>query len=237
MTQNPIKVGGVETFSTVDFPDKISAVVFMQGCPWRCPFCHNAVLQDTAADSGFLWPKFVEFLQTRRKVLDGVVFSGGEPLVQDGLEQAIREVKELGFLIGLHTGGYRPEHLAKILPLLDWVGLDIKAPLDAEHYTRAIGINAQPQLPHIRRSLQLLLDSGVDFECRTTCDPRILSKKDVKIIGAGLAEAGVKKYFLQKYRPVPEDTQTEDSECEKFFIDQDLTAFLRSRFAVFDIRR
>lgn len=237
MTRNPIKVGGVETFSTVDFPDKISAVVFMQGCPWRCPFCHNAVLQDTAADSGFLWPKFVEFLQTRKKVLDGVVFSGGEPLVQDGLEQAIREVKDLGFLIGLHTGGYRPEHLSKILPLLDWVGLDIKAPLDAERYTRAIGINAQPQLPHIRRSLHLLLESGIDFECRTTCDPRILSISDVKEIGDSLADAGVNKYFLQKYRPIPEDTQTEDAECEKFFINNELIAYLRSKFGTFDIRK
>nr|QIM10611.1 anaerobic ribonucleoside-triphosphate reductase activating protein [uncultured Alphaproteobacteria bacterium] len=237
MTRNPIKVGGVETFSTVDFPDKISAVVFMQGCPWRCPFCHNAVLQDTAADSGFLWPKFVEFLQTRKKVLDGVVFSGGEPLVQDGLENAIREVKDLGFLIGLHTGGYRPEHLSKILPLLDWVGLDIKAPLDVERYTRAIGINAQPQLPHIRRSLQLLLESGIDFECRTTCDPRILSISDVKEIGDSLADAGVNKYFLQKYRPIPEDTQTEDAECEKFFMNNELIAYLRSKFGTFDIRK
>lgn len=237
MADNPIKVGGVETFSTVDFPDKISAVVFMQGCPWRCPFCHNAVLQDVAVDSGFLWPKFVEFLQTRRKVLDAVVFSGGEPLVQDGLESAVREVRALGFQIGLHTGGYRPEHLAKILPLLDWVGLDVKAPLTVEKYTRAIGVDAHPQLPRIRRSLQLLLESGIDFECRTTCDPRILSIEDVAAVGGSLAAAGVKKYFLQKYRPIPEDTQTEDADCEKFFLDEELIASLRSKFDVFDIRK
>lgn len=71
---NPVKIGGVETFSTVDFPDKIAAVVFMQGCPWRCPFCHNAFLQDASAADNFVWEKFVEFLKTRRGILDGVVF-------------------------------------------------------------------------------------------------------------------------------------------------------------------
>ncbi len=237
MVDNPIRIGGVETFSTVDFPDKISAVIFMQGCPWRCPFCHNAILQDCNYDSGFVWPKFVEFLQSRRKVLDGVVFSGGEPLVQDGLEQAIREVKALGFAIGLHTGGYRPDHLQKILPLLDWVGLDIKAPLRADCYGRAIGVDAQSQLPRIEKSLDLLLKSGVDFECRTTCDPRILDIDDIFSIGKSLSQAGVKKYFLQKYRPVEQDTTTEDADCEKFFLNKDLLSALRQQFDVFDIRK
>lgn len=237
MTDNPIKVGGVETFSTVDFPEKISAVVFMQGCPWRCPFCHNAVLQDTTVDSGFIWEKFVDFLKTRRKVLDGVVFSGGEPLVQDGLKNAIDAVKSLGFAVGLHTGGYRPEHLQKILPLLDWVGFDIKAPLSIEPYTKAIGIPAISQLPKIKQSLAILLQSGVDFECRTTCDPRILSIDDIKEIGNSLSSLGVKKYFLQKYRPIETDTTTTDSDCEKFFLNSELIARLRGQFPVFDIRK
>lgn len=237
MMQNPIKIGGVETFSTVDFPDKISAVIFMQGCPWRCPFCHNAVLQPTDVDSGFVWEKFVEFLKTRRKVLDGVVFTGGEPLVQDGLKQAVLEVRDLGFKIGLHTGGYRPEHLKKILPLLDWVGLDIKAPLKADHYGRAIGCNAESQLLHIKQSLEMLLASGIDFECRTTCDPRILSIKDVAEIADVLSSMGVKKYFLQKYRSVPTDTITEDADCEQFFMDKEFLNLLKSKFEIFDIRK
>ena len=237
MLENPIKIGGVETFSTVDFPDKISAVIFMQGCPWRCPFCHNAILRDINYDSGFVWPKFIEFLQSRRKLLDGVVFSGGEPLVQEGLETAIREVKAIGYAIGLHTGGYRPEHLKKILPLLDWVGLDIKAPFNAEHYGKAIGIDAESQLPKIRESLILLQESGIDFECRTTCDPRILDIADIAAIGQSLSDLGVKKYFLQKYRPIAEDKVTTDSDCEKFFMDKNLLSVLRQQFDVFDIRR
>ena len=74
-------IGGVETFSTVDFPGRLAAVVFMQGCPWRCPFCYNAVIQKIGQPTNFLWPKFVEFLGTRKGKLDAVVFSGGEPLV------------------------------------------------------------------------------------------------------------------------------------------------------------
>ncbi|MBR1648036.1 MAG: anaerobic ribonucleoside-triphosphate reductase activating protein [Alphaproteobacteria bacterium] len=237
MEKDFIKVGGVETFSTVDFPDKIAAVIFMQGCPWRCPFCHNAVLQDTDCDSGFIWEKFVEFLQTRRKILDGVVFSGGEPLMQNGLESAIREVKDLGFLIGLHTGGYRPQHLKKVLPLIDWVGFDIKALLEENKYGRAIGCFSQTYLMKVRESLQILLESGVDFECRTTCDPRILSIKDIKDIAEELSRIGVKKYFLQKYRPVESDKTTSDCDCEQFFCDKNLIAALKAQFEVFDIRK
>ena len=122
---NKINIGGVETFSLVDFPGQIAAVVFMQGCPWRCPFCYNTALQAIDASTNFLWDKFVEFLSSRRGKLDAVVFSGGEPLVQNDLAEAITEVKALGYKIGMHTGGYRPAQLQKVLPLLDWVGFDI----------------------------------------------------------------------------------------------------------------
>lgn len=237
MMQEPIRVGGVETFSTVDFPEKICATVFMQGCPWRCPFCHNAMLQNINVDNGFVWSKFVEFLKTRTKLLDAVVFSGGEPLVQNGLETAIKQVKDLGFKIGLHTGGYRPEHLKKIMPLLDWVGFDIKAPFEVEKYGNAIGINAETQLSTVLKSLDMLLASGIDFECRTTCDPRILSIKDIDNIADFLAKKGVKKYFLQKYRPIPSDTQTSDSDCEKFFTDKEFLSSLKQKFEIFAVRK
>lgn len=237
MMQEPIRVGGVETFSTVDFPEKICATVFMQGCPWRCPFCHNAMLQNINVDNGFVWSKFVEFLKTRTKLLDAVVFSGGEPLVQNGLETAIKQVKDLGFKIGLHTGGYRPEHLEKIMPLLDWVGFDIKAPFEVEKYGNAIGINSETQLSAVLKSLDILLASGIDFECRTTCDPRILSIKDIDSIADFLAKKGVKKYFLQKYRPIPSDMKTSDSDCEKFFTDKEFLSSLKQKFEIFGVRK
>lgn len=232
---NTINVGGVEQFSLVDYPEKISATIFMQGCPWRCPFCHNASLQPAGIDTHFIWDKFLEFLGTRKRLLDAVVFSGGEPLMQDALPEAINEVKSLGFKIGLHTGGYRPNMLKKVLPLIDWVGFDIKAPLETERYKQATGgIN---HLPHVLESLEMLLGSQVHFECRTTCDPRILDLLDILQIGESLKEKGVREYYLQKYRPIPSDTTTEDSDCEKFFDSQELLAWLKTNFEKFDVRK
>ncbi len=232
---NPIKIGGVETFSTVDFPDKIAAVAFLQGCPWRCPFCHNAFLQNTSAADHFIWEKFVEFLKSRCGILDGVVFSGGEPLLQNGLAAAMAEVKALGFLIGLHTGGCRPKHLAEVLPLVDWVGFDVKAPFDREKYKTAVG--GVDHLSEVQESLELLTSGSIDFECRTTCDPRILTIADIYKIAEELAARGVKKYFLQKYRPVESDKDSTDADCEHFFLDDKLSAYLRLQFPIFDIRR
>ncbi|MBQ8436759.1 MAG: anaerobic ribonucleoside-triphosphate reductase activating protein [Alphaproteobacteria bacterium] len=232
---NTINVGGVEQFSLVDYPDKIAATIFMQGCPWRCPFCHNASLQPAGIDTHFLWDKFLAFLSTRKKLLDAVVFSGGEPLMQDELSAAITEVKSLGFKIGLHTGGYRPKMLEKVIPLVDWVGFDIKAPLEEERYKQATGgIN---HLPHVIESLNLLLDSNIHFECRTTCDPRILDLPDILQIGKYLQNKGVKEYYLQKYRPIPTDTTTEDADCEKFFDSPELLSWLKSNFIKFDVRK
>lgn len=111
-----IRIGGIEKFSIVDFPNRMSAVVFMQGCPWRCPFCHNTHLQDVNAETNIVWKKFTDFLEQRKGMLDAVVFSGGEPLVQDTLGAAMDEVKALGYQIGLHTGGYRPAHLKEVCP-------------------------------------------------------------------------------------------------------------------------
>ena len=129
-----IRIGGIEKFSIVDFPNKMAAVVFMQGCPWRCPFCHNVQLQSIDTETNIVWHKFIDFLEQRKGILDAVVFSGGEPLVQEGLIDAIKDVKSLGYIVGLHTGGYRPEFFKEVLELVDWVGFDIKAPLEKERY-------------------------------------------------------------------------------------------------------
>ncbi len=228
-----IVVGGVEKFSAVDFPGVLTAVVFMQGCPWKCPFCHNASIRPILKENDFSWDLFVNFLKTRQGKLDAVTFSGGEPLVQDGLSEAIKDVKALGFKIGLHTGGYRPEHLAKILPLVDWVGLDIKAPFEAEKYKSIVGVD---QLDKVEKSLNLLLESGVDFECRTTCDPRFLTSENLLAIAKELHKRGVKKYFLQKYRPIETDKVTTDDACERVLNNPELVEFLEKNF-ISEIRR
>lgn len=230
-----IRIGGIEKFSIVDFPTRMSAVVFMQGCPWRCPFCHNTHLQDASAQTNIVWHKFIDFLVLRKGVLDAVVFSGGEPLVQAGLIDAIKEVKALGYQIGLHTGGYFPERFKEVLPLVDWVGFDIKAPFEDEAYKKLTGGIAD--LGKVLESLHALLESGKSFECRTTCDPRFLSVDDIYKMAQSLKDMGVKEYYLQKYRKVPSDTISTEGESLALIEDEKLLAFLRESFDVFDVRR
>ena len=227
-------VGGVETFSAVDFPGKLAAVVFLQGCPWRCPFCYNTTLQKIGEPTDFVWEKFVDLLKRRQKTLDAVVFSGGEPLVQDELKEAMEEVKALGFTIGLHTGGYRPEKLAEILPLVDWIGFDIKAPFEEGRYQE---VTKTKHLNQALESLAMILASGKDYECRTTCDPRLLNVEDLRVMAQALVEKGVKKYFLQKYRPIPSDTQTTEEQCEQLISDTQLLEYCQAHFEEFDVRR
>lgn len=141
----PVPVAGVVPFSSVDWPGRLAATVFLQGCPWRCPYCHNPGLQATAPCEGGVgdgagevsWAGFVDLLGHRRRLLDGVVFTGGEPTMHRGLGAAIDEVHVLGFDVGLHTSGCYPEALGRILDdhRPEWIGLDVKAdPRDAEAY-------------------------------------------------------------------------------------------------------
>lgn len=230
-----IRIGDVEPFSIVDFPSHISAVVFMQGCPWRCPFCYNASLQPLKpnAESEWTFEKFLKFIERRKGMLDAVVFSGGEPLVQDALFDAVTAVKNLGYTIGLHTGGYRPEALKKVLPLLDWVGLDVKGPKE-KYETLTGGFDAFDEM---NKSLALLLSSKIPFECRTTCDPRLLNIDDLFEIGAFLKQAGAKEYYLQKYRPIETDKSTSDTDCESLISNKKLLSFLTDSFQKFEVRR
>lgn len=230
-----IKIGGVERFSLVDFPNHVAAVLFLQGCPWRCPFCYNTHLQAADADEKIDEQAFFEFLEKRRGKLDAVVFSGGEPLMQLGLAEAMQKAKNLGYTIGMHTGGYAPDRFAKVLPQVDWVGFDIKAPFDEQHYRRATG--SQTPLNNILQSLDLLIKSGKDFETRTTCDPRLLSIKDIYTIAEQLKERGVENYHLQKYRPIPSDKESTETMCDSFFQDKELLSYLKQNFKVFDTRK
>ncbi len=232
---NPIKIGGIERFSIVDFPNRMSAVVFMQGCPWRCPFCHNTQLQDVNGETNIVWQKFIDFLGTRKGVLDAVVFSGGEPLVQKGLIDAIKDVKALGYQIGLHTGGYRPEFFREVIELVDWVGFDIKAPLEKNRYKDVTGQIADVE--KVKESLNILIESGKNFECRTTCDPRFISIEDLYNIADDLKRLGVKEYYLQKYRKVESDINASEEKSLALVENEELNQYLKNCFEVFDVRK
>lgn len=191
-----LRVGGLTPLSSTDWPGMLAAVVFCQGCPWRCGYCHNPHLIPAQADREMAWDEVIAFLKRRRGLLDGVVFSGGEPTAQAGLADAMRAVRALGFKVGLHTGGAYPRRLAEVLPLLDWVGLDAKAPF--ADYARVTGVEGSGE--RALASLDCLLASGVDHEIRTTVHPHLLADAGVVDLARALADRGVQRYVLQPFR-------------------------------------
>jgi pyruvate formate lyase activating enzyme len=195
-TADIIRVGGFEALSMCDWPGEIVATVFCQGCPWDCSYCHNPALLPATGEQELPWQDILMFLESRRGLLDGVVFSGGEPTLQRGLGQAIAEVRAMGFRIGLHTGGAYPRRLAEVLPMIDWVGFDIKSSFaDYKWITRASGSG-----PRARASLGLLLDSGVDYELRTTVSPDFLDTETLGKLADELEALGAKNHKLQECR-------------------------------------
>lgn len=151
---------------------------------------------EPARDDEWTWPAVLAWLRDRRGLFDGVVFSGGEPTLQPGLPAAMRQARELGFRIGLHTGGPVPELLAAALPLADWVGFDFKAPCDA--YLRITG---RPGGEAAHASLRLVKQAGVECEVRTTWHPSLLSEKDLDAMAEILGAAGYGRWVLQCFRP------------------------------------
>ncbi len=201
-SRTDLSVGGFAPLSTVDWPGQLVATVFTRGCPWNCHYCHNPHLLRadeacTAADDGVpTWSQVLAFLATRVGLLDGVVFTGGEPLAQPALPAAMRSVSEMGFEVALHTGGSLPERLREVLGLTDWVGFDVKAPFpDYERVTR-VPNSGESALA----SLRALVTSGVAFEARTTVHPDLTDEADLARLATILRREGVTRWALQAYR-------------------------------------
>lgn len=201
-----LRVGGFTPFTNIDYPGRLAAVVFVQGCPWRCLYCHNPHLQPRAEDTHgdtLTWPGVLGTLLKRRGMLDAVVFSGGEPTLDPGLRQAMLDVRSLGYAVGLHTAGMYPRRLRDVLPLVDWVGFDVKAPLDdagAATHDRVVG--AEGGRRAVLASRDAVITSGVACEFRTTAHPALLSDADLVRLAEGLACSGATAYALQVARPV-----------------------------------
>ena len=200
-------LGGFVPFSSVDWPEALSAVVFVKGCPWRCHYCHNPHLQtrDTQCAINIevaeqkketQWKHILSFLESRKKLLDGVVFSGGEPFSEPLIDHMIGQVIALGYRVAVHTAGIYPLKLESALPKLSWVGLDIKT--EAQGYDALTGRVTSAQ--SVWRCRDSLLESQVPFECRTTWSPEWLAESDLIDLAQGLSRKGVRKYAVQRYR-------------------------------------
>ena len=190
-------IGGLQKLAMVDYPGKLAATVFTGGCNLRCPFCHNALLVTRLQETPALEEKAVlDFLASRRGLLDGVVLSGGEPLLQPGAADFLAKVREMGFAVKLDTNGCYPKALADILDrgLVDYVAMDIKN--SPEKYPETVGIPGFDTAP-VEESVRLLAGSGVDHEFRTTLVREFHTAEDLTAIGRWLPRNA--RYFLQAF--------------------------------------
>lgn len=192
-----LRIGGLLPMTTIDYPDHLACVLFCQGCAWRCRYCHNPELISPQATGSISWSEVLAFLRKRRGLLEAVVFSGGEATLQPGLPDAMSAVREMGFKVGLHSAGIKPTAMRRVLPLCDWVGFDVKA-LE-EDVALITGVNGSGRANW--QSLEMLLGSGLDFECRTTVHWQLFDCQRLEGLAERLAALGVQRFAIQLARP------------------------------------
>ncbi len=188
---------GFQKLTLLDFPEHVGCTLFTAGCNFRCPFCHNASLVTHIGDSEPIEAEeILSYLKKRRGLLDGVCISGGEPLLQDGLEDFIRKVKRLGYAVKLDTNGSFPERLAHLMQegLLDYVAMDIKNCKEKYDATA----DRKGVLPAVEKSVDLLLSGTVPFEFRTTVTEQTHTPEDIARICDWIR--GAERYFLQNFK-------------------------------------
>lgn len=191
-------ISGLQKLTLLDFPGRTACTVFFYGCNLRCPFCHNAFLVTDHDDGqGFTEEEFFAFLESRRRLLDGVAITGGEPMLQPGLHDFIYKIKEKGFAVKLDTNGTFPEKLRALSGegLLDYVAVDIKN--SPEKYPLATGV-ASPDVDAVKQTVDFLKNGSVDYEFRTTLVKGLHTPDDVAAVGKWLC--GAKRWFLQAFK-------------------------------------
>ena len=189
-------IHGLQKMTLLDFPGRVACTVFLGGCDYRCPFCHNFELADGSAKPVMEEEALLAFLAKRRGLLDGVAITGGEPCLHPGLPSLMRSIHRLGFAVKLDTNGAHPDRLAGILEegLADYVAMDIKN--SPEKYALTAGL-ARVDLEPVRESVRLLTAGSTDYEFRTTVVDELHEQSDFEAIGEWIA--GARRYFLQAF--------------------------------------
>lgn len=191
-----VMVSGILPLTTIDYPSKLSAVFFTQGCSWKCPYCQNPeLLPFKSGNPEVAFDKIQNFLEERKGLLDGIVFSGGEPTEQKHLASLMQYVKGFEFEIALHTNGAHPEMLQKLLPLCDFVAMDIKAPFKKyDEISKIEGSGAKA-----RKSAEIIVNSGISYEFRTTYHPNLLSEDELLEAAGDLKKLDAKHFVIQAF--------------------------------------
>jgi pyruvate formate lyase activating enzyme len=212
-----MKIGGLQKVSLIDYPGLICAIVFVQGCNFKCSYCHNPELVESKLFRSLIGEQdIIDFLSIRKGKLDAVSISGGEPTIQKDLLPFIRQVKKMGFAVKLDTNGSQPQVIRSLLEdnLLDFIAMDVKGP-----FAKYASIACAPIDPvRIQESIEAILQSKVEHEFRTTIVKSQLTENNILKIGEMIA--GARKYVLQKF--IPDRTLVKQFIREKTYSDVDL---------------
>ena len=199
-------IHGLQKMTLLDYPGYVACTVFLNGCDFRCPYCHNFELVDGTAKPIMEDEEFFAFLGKRKGLLDGVCISGGEPLLHKDIDVFIRKIREMGFKVKLDTNGYHPDMLKTLIDegLLDYIAMDIK-----NSFAKYPITTGTPDIDTsiIKNSISIIMNSGVDYEFRTTVVGGLHSENDFEQMGEALQ--GAKGYFLQQFTmrdTVPDST-------------------------------
>jgi pyruvate formate lyase activating enzyme len=212
-----MQIAGIQKMTLVDFPGRVAATIFTRGCSFRCPFCHNPELVLPEKFNPLLSEKqILDFLESRYGKLNGICITGGEPCLQPDIAKFISYLKALGYDVKLDSNGSFPDRLKKIIDEgdVDYIAMDIKAPLSK--YDKVTGCKVNQE--DIKKSIQLIMNSGVDYEFRTTVSHPLHEIKDFEEIGEMIK--GAKKYFIQNYQHTK---QVDESAVLQSFTDEELT--------------
>ena len=223
---------GLQKNTLIDFPGRLAATVFLSGCNFRCPWCYSKELvlpQNIETQPKISEKQFFDFLKERQDLLSGVVVCGGEPTIHQELPQFIKKIKKLKYPVKLDTNGSNPRALQGLFKdrLLDYVAMDIKQ--QNQKYNEATGIKID--LVKIKESVELIKNSGIDYEFRTTVVPTIHTKQDIIEIAKWLSPA--KRYYLQNFRP--EKTINPEFETQRPYLNEELLDIQKAIVPLFEV--
>lgn len=211
-----LKIGGLEKVSLLDYPGKVSSVLFTYGCNLRCPFCHNPelVIHPLGKDVKLKEDEVLDYLQERKGLIDAVVITGGEPLIYKDIDLFIEKIKKMGFLVKLDTNGFFPKELKELLKkdLLDYIAMDVKWAEDS--YVEFS--KDKKAVEKVKESIKIIMRSGIDYEFRTTFVKGIHDIEDGEKITSMIPNA--MKYYIQNFRSgktIDETLDTSNSFTEK----------------------
>ncbi len=192
-----MEIGGFQQTTLLDYPGHVAATVFTIGCNYRCPFCQNAKMV-LGKEERILEAEVLSYLSKRRNVLEGVCITGGEPTLQKDLATFCFQIKSMGYLVKLDTNGSNPEKVKELYEagLIDYVAMDVKA--GKMQYAKACGFEENCELLTVHKSIDMLMECGVDYEFRTTLVKGLHTEEDIEDLGQMLS--GAKRYFLQNYK-------------------------------------